>query len=78
LVLVTYDPDAKAMYFSLEEDENKKSKIAKTIPMGEGKYLEVTESNKPIGLEIVLPRDVPQEAVDAIVNRENPKIKVLR
>lgn len=65
------------MYISLEEDENKKSKVAKTIPMGEGKYIDVTENNDPIGLEIIFPRSVPKEAVDAIVNRGSSKIKVL-
>lgn len=75
MVLVTYDPDAKAMYISLEDE--RKSRVAKTIPMGEGKYMDVTESNEPIGLEIILPRDVPNEAVDAIVNKSN-KIKVLQ
>jgi uncharacterized protein YuzE len=64
VALVTFDPDAKAMYVSLEK---KKVRIAKTIPLGEGKYLDVTENNVPVGLEIVLPRTVPAEAVDAIM-----------
>jgi hypothetical protein len=63
------------MYISLEDD--KKSRIAKTIPMGEGKYIDVTESNEPVGLEIILPRDVAGEVVDAIVNKSK-SIKVLQ
>lgn len=70
---VTFDPDANAMYVSLEK---KKVRIAKTIPLGEGKYLDVTEKNEPVGLEIILPRKVPEEAVDAIVNKGKSKITV--
>ncbi|AIF82770.1 Protein of unknown function (DUF2283) [Candidatus Nitrososphaera evergladensis SR1] len=73
MALVTFDPDAKTMYVSLEK---KKVRIAKTIPMGEGKYLDVTENNEPVGLEIILPRNVSEEVVDAIVNRGKSKIEV--
>lgn len=73
MALVTFDPEAKAMYVSLDK---KKVRIAKTIPMGEGKYLDVTENNEPVGLEIILPRNVSEEAVDAIVNRSKSKIEV--
>lgn len=73
MALVTFDPDAKAMYVSLEK---KKVRIAKTIPLGEGKYLDVTAKNEPVGLEIVRPRTVPEEAVDAIVNKGKSKITV--
>jgi uncharacterized protein YuzE len=73
IALVTFDPDAKAMYVSLEK---KKVRIAKTIPLGEEKYLDVTENKEPAGLEIVLPRTVPEEAVDAIMNKGKSKITV--
>lgn len=71
---MTYDPDAKAMYISLEA--GKKSRIAKTIPMGEGKYVDVTESSEPVGLEIILPRNIAGEVIDVIVNKSK-SIKVL-
>ncbi len=54
---ITYDSGAKATYVSLEN--GKKSRIAKTMPMGEGKYIGVTESNEPVGLEIILPAMLP-------------------
>ena len=75
MAFVTYDPDAKAMYIALEDD--KKSRIAKTIPMREGKYIDVTESNEPVGLEIILSRNVAGQVVDAIVNKSK-SIKVLQ
>jgi uncharacterized protein YuzE len=76
MALVTYDPDAKAMYVALEVNETRR--VAKTIPLGEGKYLDVSEKNEPIGLEIILPRSVPQEAIDAIVNRGHSNIELLK
>jgi uncharacterized protein YuzE len=75
MALVTYDPDAKAMYVSLVN--KKKARIAKTIPFGEGKYLDVTDKNEPVGLEIIiLPREIPQEAFDAIVKQGKSKIEL--
>jgi hypothetical protein len=51
--------------------------LAKTIPLGEGEYLDVAEANEPIGLEIILPREIPKEAIDAIVNNSKSRIEVL-
>jgi uncharacterized protein YuzE len=75
LALITYDPGAKAVYIS--PGDGKESRIAKTMPMGKGKYIDVTESNEPVGLEIVLPRNVTSKVIDAIVNKSK-SIKVLR
>ena len=74
MALVTFDPDAKAMYISLND---RKAIVAKTIPLGEGKYLDVTDANEPVGLEIILPSEIPKEAIDAIVNRSKSTIQVL-
>ena len=76
MALVTYDPDAKAMYVTLDDTTKKKVHVAKTIPLGEGKYLDVTEENEPVGLEIILPREIPEEALDAIINRGKSKIEL--
>lgn len=45
MALVTFDPDAKAMYISLNE---RKAIAAKTIPVGEAKYLDVTDAKQPV------------------------------
>lgn len=71
---VSYDPEAKALYVDMMDDddiESKKKKIAKTVPLGNDWYLDVDEAGKAVGLEILFPQDLPQEAVDAIIN--NPK-----
>lgn len=67
MVSVTYDPEAKAIYISL----NKGSKVAKTIPLGADRYLDVDENGKAIGLEILFSQDMPKDAIDAILNSDN-------
>ena len=44
MVSVTYDESGKSLYIDLE----KGLKISKTIPMGEGKYMDVSEETKPL------------------------------
>jgi len=59
MVSAKFDPDANALYLKfLEED----MKIEKTIPLGEGTYLEVTNTNIPIGIELILPKTLSLEA----------------
>lgn len=72
MVSITYDPSAKSLYIDLE----KGLKIAKTIPMGEGKYMDVSDDGKALGLEIIFPRSTPDEALSAIINAKGP-IKLL-
>jgi uncharacterized protein YuzE len=67
MVSVTYDPQAKAVYVSLD---NRGSRVAKTIPLGGDRYLDVDENGKAVGLEIIFAQDLPQEAVDAIISAE--------
>ena len=64
MVSVTYDPEAKAMYVRLE-DQN--VSVFKTIYVGEGKYLDVSESNKPVGLEIIFPESMSKDAIEALM-----------
>lgn len=83
MVSVSYDSEAKALYIYLISDEerkekyedakkkNKKGIVAKTLPVGDDRYLDIDENGKAIGLEVLFHKDLPQEAVDAIIN--NPK-----
>jgi len=61
---VTFDPEVKALYVRFLED----ARIAQTIPLGQGKYLDVTETGDMVGLEIIFASSTPQEALDAIIN----------
>ena len=72
MVSVSYDPAAKTLYIDLE----KGLKIVKTVAMGEGKYMDVSEDGKALGLEIIFPSSTPDEALDAIIKTQEP-VKVL-
>ncbi len=67
MVSVTYDPEAKAVYIELDK---KGRRVMKTIPLGGDRYLDVDDSGKAIGLEIIFRQDLPQEAIDAIIGAE--------
>lgn len=83
MVSVTYDPSALSVYIDLENG----LEIAKTIPMGEGRYADLAEDGKLIGLEIVFAKSTPVEMLHAILNipkemleemiTKKPEIKVL-
>jgi uncharacterized protein YuzE len=62
MALVTFDREAKALYVKVG-----RGKPVKTIPMGEGAFMDVSKDGKAIGLEIVFPESTPQEALDAII-----------
>ena len=66
MVSITFDSEAKALYIQIIED----AKLAETIPLGQGKYMDISESGKAIGLEIIFPVSTPQEAINAIIRSE--------
>ncbi|HKG30207.1 MAG TPA: DUF2283 domain-containing protein [Nitrososphaeraceae archaeon] len=74
---VSYDPEAKALYVHIEDDQNerqknqKKKKIVTTVPISNNWYLDVDETGKAVGFEVIFPQNVPQEAIDAII--KNPE-----
>lgn len=51
MVLIEFDSEANALYIKFTE-ENKK--IVKTILLQDGNYMDISEDNQPIGLEVVL------------------------
>ena len=64
---VTFDREAKALYVKV-----RKGKPVKTIPMGEGAFMDISKDGKAIGLEIVFPESTPQEDLDAIIGTSKP------
>jgi uncharacterized protein YuzE len=51
---ITYDPDIDAFYIYFDKSkQNKKNVVAKTIDMGDYRYLDVDKDGKVIGLEIL-------------------------
>jgi uncharacterized protein YuzE len=67
MALVTFDREAKALYIKLN-----RGRIAKTIPMWDGAFMDVSKDGKVIGLEIVFAESTPQEAIDAIIGASKP------
>ena len=72
MVSITFDAKAKALYIHIIEDV----KPVETIPMGQGNYMDISESGKTVGLEFIFPSSTPQEVFNAII-RTDEKIKQL-
>jgi uncharacterized protein YuzE len=64
MVSVTFDPEVKALYVRILEGK----RIAATIPVREGWFMDITETGECIGFEAIFPASTPQESIDAIIN----------
>lgn len=73
MVSVSYDKEANAFYFRIA----KKTGIAKTISLGKDRFMDVDKSGKTIGFEILFPKNIPAEAMKAIM-KSKTTIKVLQ
>ena len=56
MVSVTFDPEVKTLYVRILEGK----RIAATLPVREGWYMDITETGECVGFE----------AIDAIINTE--------
>ena len=64
MVSITFDPEANVLYIKLIEDDKK---VAKTILIQDGNYMDISDKdNQPIGLEFILPNNVPEEAIKVL------------
>jgi len=72
LVSVSFDKESGAMYFRLG-----KGKITKTIPLGKDRFIDVDESGKMIGVEVLLPKTMPKE-VSEVISRSRDVIELLQ
>jgi uncharacterized protein YuzE len=74
MVLLSFDPEAKALYIKISD-----LRPAKTLSIGEGKYMDVSESGIAVGFEIIFPRSTSKEAIDAILKLDDKEqIKLLQ
>ena len=60
------------MYFRLS-----KGKITKTISLGKDRFIDVNESGKMIGVEVLLPKTMPKE-VNEVISRSSDVIELLQ
>ena len=74
MVSVSYDREANALYFKIAKA---KTPIAKTISLGKDRFMDIDKSGKTIGIEILFPTAMPDEAITAIM-KSKPMIEILR
>ncbi len=72
MVSVSFDKESGAMYFRLS-----KGKITKTISLGKDRFIDVNESGKMIGVEVLLPKTMPKE-VNEVISRSSDVIELLQ
>lgn len=72
MVSIRYDKDSNAMYIKLRE-----SKVAKTIPLGGDKFLDVNERGEAVGLEVLILKNAPEE-VEEILERSPDIIEIIQ
>ena len=56
-----YDEVAKALYVQV-----RRGKVAETEPLNDSVFVDLDRKGRLIGIEIVLPRDLPQEIISRI------------
>ena len=59
---VTFDREAKALYVKV-----RRGKPVKTVPLGEGMFMDLLKDGRALGLEIVFPESTSQKTLDMIV-----------
>jgi uncharacterized protein YuzE len=61
LASLKYDKMAKALYIQL-----RKGKVAETEPLNDSVFVDLDKEGRLIGIEVVLPKDLPQEIASRI------------
>lgn len=57
-----YDERAKALYLKLSD-----SKIIETEPVSDSVFFDIAEDGSLVGVEVILPKDMPKERVKKLV-----------
>lgn len=74
MVSVSYDREANALYFKISKT---KAPIAKTISLGKDRFMDIDKSGKTVGIEILFPTAMPDEAITAML-KSKPLIEILQ
>jgi len=62
LVSLKYDKHAKALYLKLSD-----SKIVETEPVNDSIFFDIAKDGRLVGVEVILPKDMPKEMVKKLV-----------
>ena len=60
-----YDERAKALYLKLSE-----RKVAETEPVNDSIFFDLAEDGSLVGIEVIIPRDMPEEKVKKLVAKQ--------
>ena len=71
---ISYDRESNALYFRIAKSG---TKTAKTIPLGNDRFMDLDKNGKIIGFEVLFARPFPQEAKEAIL-RSKSTIELLQ
>ena len=63
MVSIKFSKNANALYVQFEQEHKR---IANTIPIGNDRFLDVDEAGNVLGIELLLSKDLPEEAYEAI------------
>lgn len=60
-----YDERAKALYLKLSE-----GKVVETEAVNDSIFFDLAEDGSLVGIEVILPKDIPEEKVKKLVARQ--------
>ncbi len=66
---VSVDFDANAMYVSIS-----KKKVKETISLGDDRFIDVSKDGTVIGVEILLPKNLPPKTKEVFIRSDEIKI----
>jgi len=64
LASLKYDERAKALYLKLSDSE-----VMETEPVNDSIFFDIAKDGSLAGVEVILPRDMPEEKVRKLVTR---------
>ncbi|WP_268542029.1 DUF2283 domain-containing protein [Candidatus Nitrosotenuis cloacae] len=68
---VKFSREAKALYVKFDKENRR---IAETIPIGQDKFLDIDEKGNVLGIELLLPKNMPKEVYEAIIGTDSIEI----
>ena len=71
MVSVSFDKESGAMYVLL-----RKQKIAKTIPLGKDRFIDINKAGRLVGIEVLIPKTIPE--VNKVISRSKDVIELLQ
>ncbi|HEX9845023.1 MAG TPA: DUF2283 domain-containing protein [Candidatus Nitrosotenuis sp.] len=68
---VKFSREAKALYVKFDKENRR---IAETIPIGQDRFLDIDEKGNVLGIELLFPKNMPEEVYEAIIRTDSIEI----